>query len=160
MNNAVGVAPVEQMLAKGIKVCLGNDGFSNAMWEEWKTAYLVHKLHHGDPRRMGGYTVTEIAIDNNTALVNRLFPVEVGVLKPGAAADLILVDYDPPTPLTDGNLPWHILFGFRDSMVTTTIVNGKILMKDRQLLTLDEKEIAAKARELAAQTWKRYQNQF
>jgi putative selenium metabolism protein SsnA len=160
MNNAVGVSPVEKMLGKGIKVCLGNDGFSNAMWEEWKAAYLVHKLHNGDPRRMGGYTVTDMAIYNNAALANTFFPVEVGVLTPGAAADLMFVDYNPPTPLTDGNLPWHILFGFRDSMVTTTIVAGKILMKDRQLLTLDEKEIAAESCELAAKTWKRYQEKF
>jgi cytosine/adenosine deaminase-related metal-dependent hydrolase len=160
MNNAVGVSPVEEMLAKGVKVCLGNDGFSNAMWEEWKAAYLVHKLHHADPRRMGGYTVTDLAIYNNAALANDFFPVEIGVLKPGAAADLMFVDYDPPTPLTAGNLPWHILFGFRDSMVTTTIVNGQVLMKDRQLLTLDEKEIAAKSRELAARTWERYQAKF
>jgi putative selenium metabolism protein SsnA len=160
MNNAVGVSPVEQMLGKGIKVCLGNDGFSNAMWEEWKAAYLVHKLHNSDPRRMGGYTVTNMAIYNNAALANTFFPVEVGVLKPGAAADLMFVDYCPPTPLTDGNLPWHILFGFRDSMVTTTIVAGKVLMKDRKLITLDEKEIAAKACELATKTWKRYEAKF
>jgi putative selenium metabolism protein SsnA len=160
MNNAVGVAPVEQMLAKSVKVCLGNDGFSNAMWEEWKTAYLVHKLQHLDPRRMGGYTVTDMAIYNNAALANAFFPVEIGVLKPGAAADLMFVDYAAPTPLSADNLPWHILFGFRDSMVTTTLVNGKVLMKDRKLLTLDEKEIAAKARELAAKTWQRYQDKF
>ncbi|MFN8412330.1 MAG: NAD(P)-binding domain-containing protein [Anaerolineales bacterium] len=53
-----------------------------------------------------------------------------------AAADLIFVDYHPFTPLTDGNLPWHIIFGFQQSMVTTTIVAGKVLMKDRKLLTL------------------------
>ena len=160
MNNAVGVSPVEQMLEKGIKVCLGNDGFSNSMWEEWKAAYFMHKLNSGDPRRMGGYTVTDMAIYNNAALARDLFSIEIGVLKPGAAADLIFVDYDPPTPLTSGNLPWHILFGFTDGMVTTTIVNGKILMQDKQLLTLDEKEIAAKSRELSVQVWKRYSERF
>lgn len=160
MNNAVGVSPVEQMLSKGIKVCLGNDGFSNAMWEEWKTAYLVHKLHTRDPRSMNGYTVTDIAVYNNAALTNELFHLELGALKPGAPADIIFVDYDPPTPLTVGNLPWHILFGFRDSMITTTIVDGKVLMKDRQLLTLDEKEIASRSRELASQVWKRYSEKF
>ncbi|MCX6082901.1 MAG: putative aminohydrolase SsnA [Chloroflexi bacterium] len=160
MNNAVGVSPVEQMLNKGIKVCIGNDGFSNAMWEEWKTAYLVHKLNSGDPRSMGGETVTNMAIYNNSALAKDLFAMEIGIIKNGAAADLIFVDYDPPTPLSSGNLPWHILFGFRDSMVTTTIVNGKVLMKDRILLTLDEKEITAKSRELSAKTWERYNEKF
>ena len=54
MNNGVGAAPVESMLRTGIKVCLGNDGFSNAMWEEWKAAYFLHKLSSRDPRRMPG----------------------------------------------------------------------------------------------------------
>ncbi len=160
MNNAVGVAPVEEYLEMGIPVCLGNDGFSNAMWEEWKAAYLLHKIHHRDPRRMGGCAVVDMAIYNNAAQASHFFGQEIGKLVIGAAADLMFVDYNPPTPLSGGNLPWHILFGFRETMITTTIVDGKILMKDRELLTLDEKEIAAKARELAATTWKRYQEKF
>ena len=160
MNNAVGVSPVEQMMGKGIKVCLGNDGFSNSMFEEWKTAYLVHKLHSGDPRSMGGNPIIDISVYNNAALVSEMFSLEIGIIKIGAVADLIFVDYDPPTPLSSGNLPWHILFGFRESMVTTTIVDGKILMKDRQLLTLDEKEIYAKSRELSAKVWQRYEEKF
>jgi putative selenium metabolism protein SsnA len=157
MNNAVGVAPVESMLRVGVKVCLGNDGFSNAMWEEWKAAYLVHKLWYRDPRRMSGLDVVHLAVYNNAALATAFFPEStVGMIKPGAAADLICVDYQPPTPLSPGNLPWHILFGFHESMVTTVLVAGKVLMKDRQLLTLDEKAIAARAREIAAQVWQRY----
>ena len=49
------------MLEKGIPVCLGNDGFSNAMWEEWKAAYLAHKLYHRDPRKVQGDTVARMA---------------------------------------------------------------------------------------------------
>ena len=55
-----------------------------------------------------------------------------------------------------GNLPWHIIFGFESSMVTTTIVAGQILMQDRQLMTLDEAEITARSRELAADVWQRF----
>ena len=161
MNNAVGAAPVESMLRMGVNVCLGNDGFTNSMWDEWKAAYLVHKLWHRDPRRMGGYDITQMAIYNNAGLANMFFPdAPIGVLKPGALADIIFVDYHAPTPLTAGNLPWHIIFGFQNSMVTTTIVAGKVLMKDRELLTLDEAEIAAKACELATKVWKRYEAQF
>ena len=160
MNNGVGVAQIGSMLRTGIKVCLGNDGFSNAMWEEWKTAYLVHKVHHRDPRRMGGYEVAQIAIYNNAALASIFFPdAPIGQLILGAYADLIFVDYHPNTPLTSGNLPWHIIFGFQQSMVTTTIVGGKVLMKDGELLTLDEKEIGAKAREIAPKVWERYQKE-
>jgi hypothetical protein len=59
--------------------------------------------------------------------------------------------------LTAGNLPWHIIFGVQQSMVTTSIVSGGVLMKDRELLTQDEKEIPAKAREIAPKVWERYQ---
>jgi len=157
MNNAVGAAAVEGLLRLGIKVCLGNDGFSNAMWEEWKAAYLYHKAATRDPRRMGGYTVTEMAITNNAALAGGFFPTApLGVLAPGAYADLIFVEYHPITPLTAGNLPWHILFGFEPSMVTTTIASGKVLMKDRRLLFLDEAAITARSRELAQQVWQRF----
>lgn len=157
MNNAVGIGDVEAMLRAGVKVCLGNDGFSNAMWEEWKTTYLVHKAWQRDPRRMSGTDVVRMAVYNNAVLANHFFPGKrIGVLETGAEADLILVDYHPFTPLTAENLPWHILFGFHESMVTTTIVEGKMLMKDRVLLTLNEAEIAARAREVAPRVWKRY----
>ena len=160
MNNGVGVAPIESMMRAGIKVCLGNDGFSNAMWEEWKAAYLLHKVHHRDPRRMNGYDVQQMAIYNNAALANIFFPsATIGQIVPGAFADIVFVDYHPNTPLTPGNLPWHIIFGVQQSMVTTTIVAGKILMKDRELLTLDEKEISTKAREIAPKVWERYQKE-
>jgi cytosine/adenosine deaminase-related metal-dependent hydrolase len=136
MNNGVGAAPVESLLRAGVRVALGNDGFSNAMWEEWKTAYLLHKVWHRDPRRMPGDIIAEIGAYNNAALASQSFPdAPVGVLAAGAQADLILVDYQPTTPMTPGNLPWHILFGFHESMVTTTIVAGRLLMADRQLLT-------------------------
>ncbi len=158
MNNAVGAAPIDAMLAGGVKLGLGNDGFSNNMWAEWKAAYLLHKVAHRDPRRAPGDGIARMALVNNARLVEVFFPGErIGVLAPGAVADLILIDYHPPTPLTAGNLPWHILFGFEASMVTTTIAGGRILMRDRQLLTSDEAEITARSRALAREVWKRYE---
>lgn len=154
MNNAVGVAPIEEMMAAGVRVGMGNDGFTNTMWMEWKEAYLLHKMAHRDPRRMGGYQVMELAVKNNSNLVTDLFDgLRIGEITEGAAADLIFVNYHPFTPLTAGNLPWHILFGFVESMVTATIVAGKPLMYRRELLTLDEAEIAAKAMEISKKTW-------
>lgn len=159
MNNAVGVAPIEDMLAAGVRVGMGNDGFSNTMWQEWKEAYLLQKMAHGDPRKMGGYTVTQIAVNNNSDLATELFDgIRVGYLQKGAAADLIFVDYHPFTPLTAGNLPWHILFGFQESMVTATIVAGRLLMVHREIQTLDENEIAAKAMEISKKTWQRFES--
>jgi len=157
MNNAVGAAAIDDMLKLGMKVCLGNDGFSNNMWEDWKAAYLLHKVANRDPRRANGADIARMATDHNARLVEKFFPnLRLGTLVEGAVADLIFVDYSPFTPLTGGNLPWHILFGFEASMVTATMVNGVMLMRDRQLLTLDEKAIAAEALALAPKVWERY----
>jgi cytosine/adenosine deaminase-related metal-dependent hydrolase len=94
---------------------------------------------------------------NNARLAEQFFPnVKLSEINVGAAADLIFVDYHPFTPLHAGNLPWHILFGFESSMVTTTIVEGQVLMRDRQLLTLNEAEIAREALALAPKVWERY----
>jgi putative selenium metabolism protein SsnA len=158
MNNAVGVAPVESLLRIGVPVCLGTDGFTSTMWEEWKFAYLLQKIWHRDPRRMPANLVADMAVYHNAALAGKFFPeAPLGILQPGAAADVIFVDYHPHTPLTPENLPWHIVFGFHESMVTMTMVQGKVLMKDRQLLTLDEEAIAEAARQFAPRAWQRYQ---
>jgi putative selenium metabolism protein SsnA len=155
MNNAVGVADVAGMLRRGINVALGNDGFSNNMFTEMHVTYLLHKINARDPRAMPGDTVAQIAFTNNTELARIFWKQPVGVLEPGALADIILLDYYPYTPLTDGNFPWHIIFGVDGSQVTHTIAGGKLLMKDRELLTLDEEAIAAKADALAKGVWRR-----
>jgi putative selenium metabolism protein SsnA len=161
MNNAVGLPQVESMLRLGIPVCLGNDGFSNTLWADWKTAYLAHKLVQRDPRRMSGTDIVRMAIDNNNALASTLFDVgPIGTLTPGAQADLIFVNYHPFTPLNAGNLPWHILFGFYESMITLTMVAGQVLMQDGELKTLDEEKIAFEARRHAEGVWNRYSRQF
>ena len=157
MNNGVGAAAIDDMLALDMPLCLGNDGFSNNMWAEWKAAYLLHKVVNRDPRRANGADVARMAVYNNARLAAQFFDeAQPGDLQVGAAADIIFVDYHPFTPLSAGNLPWHIIFGFESSMVTTTIVNGQVLMRDRQLLTLDESAIAETALALAPGVWERY----
>jgi len=157
MNNAVGAAAFDVMIHSGIKLCLGNDGFSNAMWQEWKAAYLLHKVVSRDPRSASGDDVVAAACDHNARLAEVFFPGQTfGKLAVGAAADMILVDYHPFTPLTGENLPWHVLFGFEPSMVTATIVDGQVLMWERRLRTLDENVIAAEALAHAPAVWARY----
>jgi putative selenium metabolism protein SsnA len=157
MNNAVGTARVQHMLNAGVCVGLGNDGFSNNQFSEMKAAYLIHKSTANDPRAMSGDTVTRLAYRNNAQIASLFWPKPIGELAPGAYADIILLDYQPYTPLTAGNLQWQIIFGVDGSHVTTTIVGGQVLMRDRKLLTLDEERIAAQARAIAPKVWKRFE---
>jgi len=80
----------------------------------------------------------------------------LGEITSGAYADLAFLDYYPYTPLTSGNLPWHLIFGVDGTHVNTTIVGGKVLMYDRVLLALDEEYIAAHAAEIAPRVWQRF----
>ncbi len=155
MNNAVGLPDVAGLIKRGIAVALGNDGFSNNMFEEMKACYLAHKHNSGDPQAMPGDVVWRMAYDNNAALSRQFFPKPIAELSAGAFADIVFLDYAPPTPMNTGNLPWHVLFGVDGAHVTHTIAGGKVLMKDRRLTTLDEAAIMAKARELAVGVWKR-----
>ena len=155
MNNAVGVADVPGLLRRGINVALGDDGFYNNMFVEMHVAYLLQRIHTLDPRTFPGDDLMRVAFDNNNRLASVFWPKAVGTLKPGAFADIILLDYVPFTPLTDGNYPWQMIFGMDGSHVTHTICGGKLLMKDRQLLALDEEAIAAKATTAAKAVWQR-----
>lgn len=161
MNNAVGRAPVEEMLEAGVNVGLGNDGFSMNMLQEMKAAYLLHKLVLSDPCAMPGNLVFEMAVQNNARIIDAVFRPfsanfpRVGELSVGAAADIVLLDYVPPTPMNDANLPWHMLFGMDGQHVNSTMVAGRWLMRNRQLLTVDEERIAARARELSQALWQR-----
>lgn len=158
MNNGVGVAPLQQMLDAGICVGLGNDGFSNDAFAEMKICDMLHKVNQLDPRAMGADKISGMMYQNNPQIADLFWPNQhVGRLAVGAPADIILLDYHPYTQLTAGNLPWHMLFGMDGGMLTHTLCNGKMLMADRKLLTLDEDEITRKAKVAATRAWKRVQ---
>ena len=92
--------------------------------------------------------------ENNKTMVHRYIKTPLGVLKEGAAGDVIVVDYDPPTPLDETNINGHILFGMTGRDVVTTICSGKILMQDREVKVADTREVMAKCREESAKLWK------
>jgi putative selenium metabolism protein SsnA len=157
MNNAVGAADIPGMMRRGINVGLGNDGFSNNQFAEMKTAYLLHKSQRRDPRVMSANQVLQMAYASNAKIAQVFWKPRLGELSVGAFADIILLDYVPYTPLTSDNFPWHLIFGIDGTHVTHTICGGRLLMKDRELLTMDEEWIAAKAKEAAKKVWKKVQ---
>ncbi len=154
MGNAVGVAPVLEMMKKGILLGLGTDGYTCDIFESFKLVNVLHKLTQRDPRVCWCEPVN-MAFYNNAKIAERHFGLPVGVIRKGAAADVILVEYTPPTPLTKDNLFGHIHFGFGAGGVHTVIANGKVRLEDHKLVGIDEERYAAKSRELAAKLWKR-----
>ena len=87
--------------------------------------------------------------ENNAVIANRYFKKPLGVLREGAAADVIVMDYNPLTPMRADNVNGHLLFGVNGSMVQTTVCNGKVLMKDREVLVCDEEKVMADCRRAA-----------
>jgi putative selenium metabolism protein SsnA len=154
MNNAVGAANVLKMLSSGVLVGLGSDGMTANMFDEMRAANLIHKHVAADPR-VAFMEATRMLIENNAAIASKYFPHPVGVLAPGHLADVIVLDYDPPTPLSAGNFLGHLVFGLPNARVTTAIVDGRPRLENTNVLGIDEHEVAARSRELAASMWKR-----
>jgi putative selenium metabolism protein SsnA len=154
MGNAVGVTPVLQMLNRGVRVGLGTDGYTCDMFESAKVANVLHKHAAADPSVAWG-EVPQMLYGNNPELASELFGGKFGELVEGAWADVIVVDYVPPTPLNANNWTGHLLFGVSGRSVETTVINGRVRMLDRKLIDIDEAAIGERSRELAQGVWNR-----
>ncbi len=154
MGNAIGCEPMLQIFNEGILLGLGTDGYTSDMIESYKVANILHKHNLGDPT-VAWAEVPAMLFENNAKIANRYFKKPLGIIKKGAAADVIICDYDPLTPMDGGNVNSHILFGMNGFSVTHTIIGGKMIMADRQILAADEAELMAESRKQAAALWQR-----
>ena len=148
MGNACGCPPTMEIVHRGILTGLGTDGYTQDMLESYKVANVLHK-HHLCNANAAWVEVPQMLFEGNAQIANRYFKRKLGVLKKGAAADVIITDYVPRTPLDASNINSHILFGMTGRSVVTTICNGKVLMKDRELQGIDEEKVLAEVREQA-----------
>jgi len=154
MGNAIGCPPTLHMLHKGVCVGLGTDGYTNDMLESLKVAKLLHQHNLHDATVAWG-EAPQMLFDNNAKLATQYFGRELGVLTPGAAADVIALDYAPLTPLDATNIGGHVLFGMSGRSVIHTVIDGKLRMKDRVLIGVDKQAVLAHCREAAADLWMR-----
>jgi putative selenium metabolism protein SsnA len=154
MGNAVGYSAAINMLQKGITVGLGTDGYTTDMLESLKVANILHKHVLRDPNAAWAES-PQMLFANNAAICGRFFDSPLGVIQKGALADIIVVDYDAPTPLTASNFNSHILFGMTGRNVVSTMIDGRFVMKDRELLTADTDRIYAESRDVARKFWER-----
>jgi len=154
MGNAVGVSPALDLIKRGVTVGLGTDGYTQDMFESMKVANIIHKHNLKDPSVAWG-EVPLMLFENNRKIAQRHFTGKFGIIEEGANADVIIVDYKPLTPMNESNYNSHVLFGMMGRSVDTTIVNGKVLVRNGKLLNVNEEEILAEARKVSQKLWDR-----
>lgn len=156
LNNAVGIADIVAMKSANVLVGLGTDAMTVDMLEELRVALWAQHYGRRDPAQ-GFVEATSALFSGNPAITERIWGLPLGRIREGGPADVILVDYDPPTPLDAGSVLGHLVFGISQSAVDTTIVAGRVLMENKKLrLDIDEERVAARSRELAAALWRRF----
>ena len=154
MGNAVGCSPILQMIQKGILVGMGTDAYTFDMLESLKVALIIQR-HHACLPNVAWCEVTDMLFKNNREICAKYFPDPLGILKAGAAADVIVMDYKPFTPFSGDNIDGHMLFGMTGRQCETTMCNGRLLMKDRQLIGIDEEAVNARTLEVSKKLWGR-----
>lgn len=155
MGNAVGASPVLKMAKKEILLGLGTDGYTSDILESYKTGSIIQR-HEAKDSTVAWSEFPQMLFEGNRIITERFIENPIGVIEKGALADIIIVDYNPPTPINKDNIDSHILFGISGRHVETTIINGEVVMENRILINLDEERIMAKSRELAAEVWRRF----
>ena len=142
-----GIAPVSDLTAQGITVGIGTDGAGSAatldMFAEIRAAAWLQKLGHGDPAKLKAMEALRMATAGSASLLG--IAHEVGTLEAGKKADIMLIDLRKPHLQPVHNLPSLLAYSANGADVDTVIVNGRVLMRGRRLLTIDEEELLDQA---------------
>lgn len=148
MKLASGIAPIPRMLNDGLIVGLGTDGAASNndlnMWEEMDTVAKLHKAFTGDPKVISAQQAFELATIRGAAAVH--LEKEIGSLEAGKRADLVLVERDSLNQIPLYNIYSDLVYATKASDVHTVIINGRFVMRNRRLLTLNESAIKRSAR--------------
>jgi 5-methylthioadenosine/S-adenosylhomocysteine deaminase len=147
MKLASGVAPVPQMLSEDVAIGLGTDGAASNndlnMWEEMDTAAKLHKVTTGDPKVVSALQAFEMATIRGARALH--LDSQIGSLETGKRADLCIVDLDDLSQTPLYNIYSHLVYATKADDVRTVIIEGRVVMRDRRLLTLDENGIKMRA---------------
>jgi len=156
MNNAVGAPKVERMLARGILMALGTDGLGSGIITEAFCARLLAHHAEGNPATLGDGALLSM-LRHNYALAERLFGLPLGRAAPGYAADLVIWNYDPPTPVDAQNVLAHLLFADLSEGLHpyTVLTQGNLVLWEGKVQRLDEQAALARGREVAQGLWAR-----
>lgn len=148
MKLASGVAPVPQMLAANLALGLGTDGAASNndldMWEEMDAAAKLHKVFTGDPKVVNAREALQMGTIGGARALH--LEQAIGSLEAGKRADIVIVNLDELNQTPRYNIYSHLVYATKAADVRTVVIEGKIVMRDRRLLTLDEAKIKANAR--------------
>jgi len=148
MNNSVGRARVACF---GSRIALGTDGIDGDMFAESQAAYFRARE---DSLDVGAERFTDM-LARGADLASKPFGLPIGVLERGAAADLMLLDYRPPTPISGSNLAWHWMFGLSAANIRHVMVGGRWILRDGKFTAIDEEKIRQEAASEARALWNR-----
>jgi cytosine/adenosine deaminase-related metal-dependent hydrolase len=154
MNNGVGAVHLERHRTAGVRLALGTDGFTAQMPREALVAHLLQNHVSGNPGE-GYRAVPELLLSGNADLASEAFDLDLGVLRTGAAADLVVWDYRAPTPLTTENFWGHLLFGLVTSRAAEVWIAGRQVLLGGSVPGLNETNLLAQCREAAERLWER-----
>ena len=154
MNNGLAVAPILEMLERGVLVGVGTDGMSSHLISQARAMYLHQRTERRDPT-VAFVEACDILLKNNREICNRLFREPRGALAPGMLADVIIPEYVPFTPLNADTFLGHLLFGLSYARMRTTIARGRVVVDEGRLAHLDEAAIRARCAERAPAIWAR-----
>ncbi len=154
MNNAVGLPKVKDFVERGIKVVIGNDGLGYNVTRDWMNLYFSQKLKYSSPTAFDLVDLKQL-ISNTYELASELLGVKLGRLERGYKADMVVLDYTPPTPMNPENAMGHVFFGVFDKPeVVHVLVDGEFVVKDKESV-LDVQSIYSEARRVAEKVWER-----
>jgi len=152
MKIASGISPVTEMLRAGVRIGIGTDGAASNndldLWEEMRLAAFLQKVEQMNPEVLPASTVLRMATSGGATAIG--MGDDIGSLEVGKRADLIQVGFDDVHHVPTFDVVSHLVYVTDEQDVETVIVDGKILMEERKMLTLDTEKIAKEARELAA----------
>ncbi len=153
LNNAVGALDLGAMRRGGVDVILGTDGFTANILREALVGQVLQNHLASDPGAGWGL-VPDLVLGANNDLMKDFFGFDNRLMKPGGRCDVVLWNYNPPTPLTGDNFWGHAVFGLLDSRADSVIVDGRLVLRNGTCTGYDEAEVMAECRAAAAALWK------
>lgn len=154
MNNGVGIAPVARMIELKQPVGLGSDGFYD-LPNEILLAKLLQIIKSGNPSGFSEKLALKMVYDHNVKFAEKIFGCKLGKIAPSYQADVILLDYNPPTPIQRSNLTSHIIGALRYGILKKVFIEGREVFDGKHVVGLDEEEILVKSKHTAKEVWSR-----